>query len=263
MKMQFKLLFFLAVMSLISLTGCKKYDSITITGKPGAEAKANTYYSSQVKMGEGKARSWIRINHKGKPEEIGVEMTDDVLYNLPGENFVVAIPFHSKAKEVTPFDHLYITWASHGHPLPGTFIDPHFDVRFFMTTLEEHLAIPPYATDPSGFDNLPPAGFMPTSYFPNAPFYIPGLGVHWTNKTFDNPVTKAMILGSYNGKFTFVSPIMILEVLQGGQTFSNISYDQPQYFSETNKYYPRKYNIYRDNTTLKHYITLTDFVLRS
>lgn len=260
MKMQLKLLFILTGVIFISLTGCKKYDSITITGKPGTEAKDNTYYSSQEKMGAGKARSWIRINHKGVPEEIGVEMDDAVLSNLPGENFTVAIPFHSKAKEVTPFDHLYITWSAHGHPLPGTFINAHFDVRFFMTTLEEHLAIPPYATDPSDFDNLPPAGFMPTSYFPDAP--VPGLGLHWTNKTFDNPVTKAMILGSYNGKFTFVSPIMILGVLQGGQSFLNVSYDQPQYFTETNKYYPRKYNIYRNNITLKHYITLSDFVLR-
>jgi hypothetical protein len=260
MKMQLKLLFLLSVLFFITLASCKKYDSITITGKPGKENKDQTFYGAQVKMGEGMGRSFLRTNDKGVPVEIGVEMTDAVLYNLPGANFSVAVPFHEKAKDHTPFDHLYITWSANGHPLPGTFIGHHFDIRFFMTSLAEHLAIPPYATDPTGFDNHPPAGFMPASYYPDAP--VPGLGLHWTNKTFDSPVTKAMILGTYNGKMNFISPIIVFEVLQGGQTFS-LPYDQPQYFNQTGKYYPTKYNIYRNNTNLKHYISLTDFVKRT
>ncbi len=100
-------------------------------------------------------------------------MTHEVLSGLPKTNFSVAIPLHNKAKEATPFDHLYITWAANGHPLPGTFIGPHFDVRFFMTSLEEHLAIP--APPTAGFTNLPPAGYMPASYFPDAP--VPQLGL--------------------------------------------------------------------------------------
>jgi hypothetical protein len=125
-----------------------------------------------------------------------------------------------------------------------------------MTSLEEHLAIP--APPAAGFTNLPPAGYMPATYFPDAP--VPQLGLHWTDKTFPNPVTKALILGSYDGKFTFVSPIMILEVLQSGQSFS-IPYAQPQYFAE-HTWYPTKYNIYYDKATQKHYVTLSDFVWR-
>lgn len=105
----------------------------------------------------------------------------------------------------------------------------------------------------------PPAGYMPASYFPDAP--IPQLGLHWTDNNFSDPVIKAMILGSYDGKFTFVSPIMILDVLKGGQSYSE-SYAQPRYFPKTNTYYPAKYNIYMDNDTKKHYITLSGFVLR-
>ncbi len=238
---------------------CQKPIDIFHPGNGKDNDKSNTYSSSQVKMGAGKARSWITIDKKGVPKEIGVEMTDDVLYGLADTNFNVTIPFHAKAKEITPFDHLYITWASHGHPLPGTFIGPHFDVRFFMTSLAEHLAIPAYAAAPAGFDNHPPTGYMPANYFPDAP--IPQLGLHWTDKTFSNPVTSAMILGSYDGRFTFISPIMVLDVLQSGQNFS-ASYAQPQYFAETNKYYPTRYNIYKDDATQKHYITLSDFVLR-
>ena len=210
-------------------------------------------------MGAGKARSWITISQNGIPSEIGVELTDDVLSGLPDTNFSVAIPFPIKAKESTPCDHLDITWASHGHPLPGTSIAPHFDVRFFMTSLGDHLSIPAYAADSAGFNNHPPAGYMPESYFPYAP--VPQAGLHWTEKTYTDPVTKALILGSYNGKFTFVAPIMILDVLKEGQSYSS-SYAQPQYFPKTNTYYPTKYNIYIDNDTKKHFITLSGFVLR-
>lgn len=259
MKKQLQQLISLLMILFICLTGCKKYD-ITISGKPGAENKDQTFYGPQTKMGEGTARSFLRLNYKGVPQEIGVEMTDAVLKNLPTENFTVALPFHEKAKDNTPFDHLYITWAANGHPLPGTFIGPHFDVRFFMVPLEEHVSIPPYATDPTGFDNHPPAGFMPASYYPDAP--VAGLGVHWTDKIYNNPPTKAMILGTYNGKMTFISPIAILDVFTVGQTFS-LPYDQPQYFGQTGKYYPTKYNIYRNNTTLKHYVSLTNFVKRT
>ncbi|MDQ6761599.1 MAG: DUF5602 domain-containing protein [Bacteroidota bacterium] len=239
----------------IALNSCQKFDFKNFNDH---QNNASTFNGPEVQMGSGHARSWITIGKTGVPIQIGVEMTDEVLYGLPDVSFSVALPLHNKAKETTPFDHLYITWAAHGHPLPGTFIAPHFDVRFFMTGLDEQLAIPTYAADPTGFDNHPPTGYMPASYFANAP--SPQLGVHWTDGIYDNPVTKAMILGSYNGKFTFVSPIMILDILQSGQS-SSTPYAQPQYFAK-HTYYPTKYNIYMDNTSKKHYITLSDFVWR-
>jgi hypothetical protein len=221
------------------------------------ELKYNTFKGPDVPMGAGVARSWITINHAGVPSEIGVELTDEVLYNLPDTNFSVAIPMHLKAKQTTPFDHLYITWSSHGHPLPGTFISPHMDVRFYMMSLEDQLAIP--APPSAQLSNLPPAGFMPDTYFPDAP--VGKIGLHWTDKTFSNPVTSEMILGTFDGKFSFVSPIMVLGVLQSGESIS-LPYDQPENFAKTNTYYPTKYNVYRDNITNKHHITLSDFVLR-
>jgi hypothetical protein len=100
---------------------------------------------------------------------------------------------------------------------------------------------------------------MPANYFPDAS--VPRIGLHWTDKNFPGTVTKTMILGTYNGEFTFVSPIMIKDVLASGQTYSE-PYAQPKLFAETNTWYPTKYNIYKDNGTQKHYITLSGFVLR-
>lgn len=219
--------------------------------------KYNTFSGPQVEMGAGKVRSWITLSQTGTPAEIGIEITDEALNGLPDTNFSVAVPLHLKATETTPFDHVFITWASHGHPLPGTFIGPHFDVRFYMMSLADQLAIP--APPAAQLTTLPPTGYMPDSYFPDAA--VPKIGLHWTDKTFSDPVTNEMILGTYDGKFTFVSPIAVLGLLQSGQSVS-LPYAQPQYFAETNTYYPTKYNIYIDNNTKKHYITLSDFVLR-
>jgi hypothetical protein len=226
-------------------------------GKANQGTKFNTFKGPEVEMGNGKARSWIKISHTGVPREIGVEITNEVLSGLPEANFSVDIPMHVKARETTPFDHLYITWSAHGHPLPGgAFIAPHFDVRFFMMSLEDQLAIP--APPAPSLFNLPPTGFMPANYFPDRPG--PKVGMNWTDKSFSSsvPVTKTMILGSFDGKFTFEAPIIILPVLQSGESFS-IPFAQQTYFAE-HTWYPTKYNIYEDND--KHYVTLSDFVLR-
>jgi hypothetical protein len=252
---------FLTFSTTILLFSCQKLNDVFHPGegKPNGQTKFNTFKGPEVQFGEGKARSWITISDAGAPSEIGVELSNETLSGLPDTNISFVLPLHKRAIEATPFEHIYITWSAHGHPLPGTSIGPHFDVRFFMMTNEERLAIPPYASAPAAFDNFPPAGYMPANYFPDAA--RPQLGYHWTDKNFPGTVTKAMILGTYNGEFTFVSPIMIKDVLASGQTYS-VNYAQPHLFAEANTWYPTKYNIYKDNGTQKHYITLSGFVLR-
>jgi hypothetical protein len=241
------------------LTSCQKDFGdyvFSASAKPDHSTDNLTFKGPQTHMASGLARTWFSISKNGVPQEIGIEMSDKVFSALPDTNFSVALSFHNKATENTPFDHMYITWASHGHPLPGTFIGPHFDVRFFMTSLEDHLAIP--APPAAGFDNLPPAGYMPDNYYPDAS--VPKLGVHWTDKTFSNPVTNTMILGSYDGKFTFVSPIITLDVFKNGQNLS-IPYTQPQKFARAG-WYPTKYNVYVNTATQHHYVSLSAFVWR-
>jgi hypothetical protein len=182
---------------------------------------------------------------------------------LPDTNFFVAVALPVEAKELTPFDHIYIEWSSHGHPFPArtdtSFISPHFDIRFFMTTLDEHLVIP-QPSDPSAkFDVFPPAGYMPANYFPFG--YVAGQGKTWTDRSGFWGMRKAMVLGTYNGKFTFVSPIVVIEELQTGNS-STLIYPQPQHFQESNTYYPSEYNIYADRSRQTHYVSLTDFVRR-
>ncbi|MEO7960254.1 MAG: DUF5602 domain-containing protein, partial [Ginsengibacter sp.] len=227
--------------------------------------QVNIFKGPEVQMGNGKARSWISINHTGLPLEIGVELTDAALYGLPGDptNFQAAtflLPLHQKAKAATPFDHITINWNVHGHEPEQVFDIPHFDFHFYMITVQEQSAIPPYEVAPTGFDNLPPVSYWPDAYFPT-PGGVPQMGRHWIDGFFQPPFSQTLIYGSYNGRFTFVEPMITLDYLVSGATFSE-SYRQPKVFAPSNKYYPQEYNIYKNSITGKHYITLGNFAWR-
>ena len=217
----------------------------------------NTFKGPQVVVGNGYARSFVRISHTGKPQELGVVFTNEALSGLPEVNTPYVLELHNKALETTPFKHVALGWSAHGHPLPGSFMDSHFDVRFFMMGLAERLAIP--APPAPGFTNLPPTGYMPANYLPDAP--APQIGRHWTDNSFTPgvPVNHTLILGSFDGAFTFVSPIVVRTELISGQSFS-IDYAQPQLFAQ-HGYYPTRYNIYQDDQQ-RHYVTLSNFVWR-
>lgn len=239
------------------LFSCQKlYDDFK-PGKGKQDTKDKTFNSPQVEVGNGHARSFITISHTGVPQELGVIFTDAALSGLPAVNAPYVLELPNQALQTTPFNHIALGWSANGHPLPGSFIGPHFDVRFFMTSLEERLAIP--APPSPGFLNLPPPGYMPSNYFTDAP--VPMLGMHWTDKSFITgvPVNHTLILGTYDGKFKFVSPIVVRTDLVSGQSFS-ISYAQPEKFAR-HTYYPTKYNIYKDQKQM-HYVTLSHFVLR-
>lgn len=255
MKNSLKILLSLMTSGLL-LGSCKKENTVN--------NQEQTYTSTVADLGPGKASSWLKVDKSGAPVELSLEINREALYNLPNTNFSAVVPLPAKAKEITPFDHIQIDWASQGHGMPGpsgpSFIGPHYDVRFYMTTEAERLAIPP-STDPNAKFNVhPPAGYMPSNYYPGASA-LPQIGLHWTDRGGFSGMTMAMVLGTYNGKFTFVSPIVTVEELRSGNR-SSTSYAQPEKFPKNNTSYPTKYNIYADDAKLKHQISLSDFVLR-
>jgi hypothetical protein len=234
--------------------------------KPTGEFKEETFRGPEVTMGNGKANSYFKILDTGLPLEIGFEMTMEAFNELTQDptNFaqsIFVLPLDQIALNVTPFDHLVINWQPHGHPPVGVYTEPHFDFHFYKITLAEQLAIPPYSpASAAQIDLLPPPGFMPATYKAD-PGGIPAMGKHWTDPAAPSPFTHTMIYGSYNGQVHFVEPMVTLAVLQGGTTI-NIPYAQPLNFAKAGKWYPTKYNIYKDNSSNKHYVTLSEFVRR-
>jgi len=230
--------------------------------------EGQTFRGPEVTMGNGKANSFFKTCNDGTPLEIGFEMTMEAMTGLTQdptnrEQSIFVLPLDQKALDVTPFDHLVINWQPDGHP-PLIFADPHFDFHLYTITLAEQIAIPPYDTASAAkFDLLPPAGFMPASYVKD-PGGVPGQGKHWLDTAAlaaMSSFSHMMIYGSYAGQVNLVEPMITLAVLQAGTTV-NTFYPQPLYFAKAGKWYPTKYNIYMDDQTHKHYVTLTDFVER-
>ena len=239
------------------------------TTKVNPAEQINTFKGPEVSVGNGKVRSWIRINHLNEPIELGLEFTPGALEELPDHEEGEAhphwdIPFHQKVKDVTPFDHLNVNWNPEGHP-PVFFGVQHFDVHFYMTTESERMTIPAWspATDVL-FNTYPPAGYMPANYStpPGAVGAEAAMGKHWLPPppTF-LPFSHVMILGTYNGHFTFIEPMVTLNYLQSGQSASK-DYSQPQKFEKEGNY-PTKYNVWKDESTGHHFVSLSHFVWRN
>jgi len=220
------------------------------------QGKYNTFYGPQEQVGNDSARTFATISHKGVPLEIGVIFTATALTGLPAENTYYSLPFHQKAIEATLFEHVVVGLSAHGHVMPPDgFIGPHFDVRFFMMTEEERLAIP--APPAAGFDVIPPSGYLPPNYVKNSA--QAQIGRHWAENiyTAGQTVNSAMVYGTWNGQVTFLAPIVTLATLSGGQSYSE-AYPQPQYFARQG-YYATRYNIYTDDKG-RVYVSLSNFV---
>jgi len=240
--------------------------TLLISCKKDNNEKPETLRGAELGMGNGKANSYFTLNAEGVPQEIGFEMTREAFagltqdpMNFPASTFVLQLD--QKAKDKTPFDHLVINWNPHGHDPAGVFTVPHFDFHFYTITGTERMAIPPYMPATAAMhDNLPPAGFLPAS-FTATPGGVPQMGKHWGDNNMQMPFTHTMVYGSYNGKVSFVEPMITKTLLESGQQITT-GYGQPTQFEKTGKYYPTKYKIYMDASTHKHYVTLSDFVLR-
>ncbi len=229
----------------------------------------NTFYGPVVQMGNGHARSWFNMSHDGKARAIGVEMTNRALEGLPPnpEDFAAStfiLPLHQKAKQLTAFDHVMLNWNVHGHEPNHVYDIPHFDFHFYKTSVASRLAIPPYPVAPARFDANPPAGYMPPLYL-HTPGGVPQMGAHWVDllapELNGGTFTHTFIYGSYDGQVTFEEPMITLATLQGGSTIHK-AFRQPGHFSPLNKYYPARYNIWKNNSNNRHYVSLDEMVWR-
>jgi hypothetical protein len=131
------------------------------------------------------------------------------------------------------------------HEPPGTYDVAHFDMHFYMQPLAERKAIPPYPVAPAKFDNLPADGFIPKPYI-RLPAGVPEMGVHWANPTSPelagtSKFTETLIYGSYDGKVTFLEPMVTYDFLKSKPNLTK-AIPTPTKFAKGG-YYPMKYSI--------------------
>jgi hypothetical protein len=269
----------MVVLSAALLFSCKKeavstnnvlsQSSNSFSSGTPSQGQTNTkYFGAPVQMGNGTTKSWLTVSKEGVPQELGIVMTKTAINNLPESHdaatFSLALP--PEAKSLTPFDHIVINWNEHGHA-PFFYQSPHFDFHFYMMSLAERLAIPSYADAPAGFDNNPPAGYLPPTFIAPPGGEEEQMGKHWVDANAPElpwnggaPFTKTFIYGTYNGEVKFIEPMVTLATIQSGVA-SSTPFPQPALFTKQ-KYYPTVYNIYKDNVGQTYNITLSGFVLR-
>lgn len=246
---------------------------LSFTAKMSSK-KLNVFRGPQVDLGYGKVRSWISMDSNGLPSEVGIEITPEAFKNLAMENSktlppdgeTIVVPLHLKATQSTPFDHIGLNWNPNGHEPEGVFDVPHFDIHFYMISVEEQMAIPAWSPETdAAFNNYPPMGYMPADYFtpPGPATAEPQMGKHWLPINLGPylPFSKIMIYGSYDGQLIFVEPMITLDYLLSDPDFS-MNYSQPEHFAKAGNY-PTKYNIYHDAVTGNTYVTLSEFVARN
>ena len=232
------------------------------------DEKGGVFKGPQVAFHGGKAHSFIQVGKDGKPEKLGISINDQAWNNLPvggdqGHNHAnsVTLPLHAKAELVTPFKHIGLDWNPAGHEPENVYTKPHFDFHFYMISEAERLAIPPYETNPTGFDNLPDAAFLPATYIA-PPGGVPQMGKHWLDATAPelngSTFTETFIYGSYNGKVNFLEPMVTKAFIEQSNLFER-AIPQPQEFKVAG-FYPTKMKITRVGTSRE--ITLENFVYR-
>ena len=180
-------------------------------------------------LGQGKVWTWIQTDSDGVPQTIGITMTESALQGLPTEGGhgccggnEYSLPLPAIAVE-TPFHHVVLNWNPKGHEPAGIYDKPHFDFHFYTMSEAERLNIKdnPDLTGEAG--RAPSPEYLPKDYV-QAPGIVGKMGSHWVDSLAPEfngqPFTSTFIYGSYNGRVTFVEPMITKAFLESHPNFS-------------------------------------------
>lgn len=251
----------LAVVSAVMAASC---DDST-----APKATARTINGETRALGQGTAHTWVSLSASGTPTAIGISISEAALTALPGtpmpgmpSALMLSLPLPTEAK-ATGFDHGEISWNPLGHDPVQIYGAGHFDFHFYSVSDSVQRTILP--TDPqfaTKAASLPSATVIPTGYSPPpgvaAASTIPMMGLHWTSSASSEyngqPFTSTFILGSYDGKFIFIEPMITKAFLE---THPNATYAVPQPAKWTGStYFPGSYSVSYDATAKEYRVSL-------
>lgn len=211
-------------------------------GTPADAGK--TLFGEPQRVARGTARSWVTLDARGRPAVLGVELADQALTGLPecDEEYVVPIP---AGAAVPPFNHITLDWNPHGHIPQHIYDVPHFDFHFYMMSQAERAKVTATGEDTARVRKQPPADAVPEGYVYAAGGDEPAMGAHWVDpkspEFHGRPFTHTLIYGFYNGRMTFVEPMVTLPFLRTKPSVT-ASIPQPKVYPKRG-YYPTRYRI--------------------
>lgn len=202
-------------------------------------------------LGNGTVTSYAEFDASGAPKAIGIVFPSSMLDNLPAapsdghhcfdanndgaidlakecsgwHERVLPLPSEASRRTDLPFKWALVNWNPHGHIPPGVFDKPHFDVHFYIESIENVFAL---ASGPCGPENVRCDQFararlpVPASYmhpdFTDVQAVAPAMGNHLVDLTAPEfkgvPFTRAWIYGVYDGRVTFYEEMVTVEYLK-------------------------------------------------
>jgi hypothetical protein len=252
----------------------------TLTGgacneSTGSLPDSGIRYGQSVAVGAGTARTYVEFD-KGVPVEVGVALSESALAGLPDQHTpggVVLPDGHHWFEYVldlpdgnpTPFKHFVLNWNHHGHQPTGIYDTPHFDFHFYTITDAERRSIA--EADPRFAERaarIPAPDFLPSGYV-STEQAVETMGVHWIDAASPElngqPFTSTMIFGTWDGRVTFIEPMITRDFVLSKTEFS-ASIPVPEKHAEPG-YYPSGYSIRWNEQAKEHRIALTGLAKRS
>jgi uncharacterized protein len=229
----------LALAALLAASaGCRDTEAPTAAASrsdaAGPGAGTHVQYGVPVKVGNGRARTYVVLDQKtGAQLELGLALDERALENLPAgghgahgpmTEYLLQLP----AQNRSPFRFVEVDWNPMGHGAP--YETPHFDFHFYTIPVEERNAIDP--TDPafaSKAAHLPAADLIPAGYVSShqllgktpAEVSVPRMGLHWLDLSSpelppqSKPFTATYIVGTWNGNVIFQEPMITRAFILG------------------------------------------------
>lgn len=224
-------------LALLSVSGLAlAADPVVFTGAP-------------VAVGQGTARVMVVANPSDVPETVSVVLTKDALQGLPDAQsghmaWEFALPMPDTGPK-TGFDHVVLDWNPAGHPPDGVYSVPHFDMHFYLISGAEREAVTFHGAGRELALAAPDPLLVPEGYVIPPDTAVERMGLHGIdpegNEFHGGPFSHNFIYGYFQGKMTFVEPMVSLAFLQ---SLPNVTspVKKPQKYSYPG-WYPGTYQI--------------------
>jgi hypothetical protein len=202
-------------------------------------------------LGNGTVASYADIDAAGAVQAIGVAFAGGALDGLPAapsdghhcfdankdgaldlahecagwHERVLPLPSEASRRPDLPFKWALLNWNPHGHIPPGIYDVPHFDVHFYIDTIENVFAIEAGPCGPERVRcdqfaraRLPvPANYMHAD-FKDVEGVAPAMGNHLVDLSAPEfrgvPFTRTWIYGTYEGRVTFYEEMVTVAYLK-------------------------------------------------
>jgi hypothetical protein len=251
-KKQKKMRFF----SLIGAVGL----AVALVSAVGALAITHSEKGTAQQTANGVAKSWATLGAHNDVRKVGVTVPLSLIASPPSEpgkgpaGSIVVLQFPEVVQDHTLFNHFELHWEAHGHE-PDVFLVPHFDLHFYAVPESQvRMVVPP---DPVAPDkNRIPDGFI----YPGPGETVPQMGVHAVRPAdLQMEFTDVLIFGFYDGKMTFIEPMVTQKTLLQKKDFE-LKIPVPETLGHSTLY-PTMFKAHYVRSTDSFRFEFSDFVM--